>query len=428
MPTLLRRRKRTEEADNQPVIEQEQKSRPQTPRDLFLLVPADGGLSFRLFTFSGPSAAAAHLATLGIQPGSKPGYVAFRALNAAVLPGGDDPLEAVVLISDADRPGIVDLYSFIDMDSANTFVQQEAERGLDMAYVAVHWAAPVDLTLVDEAFTHTEEEEQPVVPAFTVPIPPRPNGATPAPAPAPVAAAAATPPAAPETARKRQPAKQPAKAAPDTRVRVPVTSAGAVFEPAPPAPKAAAGTERNSATGLLADIQAWGGWDGLAPLLINAALTNQTTYEEFERDPFAGGRARLIVALAAIAAAFGAMNGGLTSVMAHLPFFVLGWGAFVYTVYAVGTGAFPGHRDERTFRRLSLGLALATAPALLLVLGVVPTFGPLFVLGAYVWILLTTTAAIGLPLELNRDLSLIVATVGCLALFTVSQVVPLVLF
>jgi hypothetical protein len=62
------------------------------------------------------------------------------------------------------------------------------------------------------------------------------------------------------------------------------------------------------------------------------------------------------------------------------------------------------------------------------VLGVVPTFGPLFVLGAYVWILLTTTAAIGLPLELNRDLSLIVATVGCLALFTVSQVVPLVLF
>ncbi|HET8943315.1 MAG TPA: hypothetical protein VFO59_00900, partial [Dehalococcoidia bacterium] len=173
----------------------------QTPRDLFLLVPADGGLSFRLFTFSGPSAAAAHLATLGIQPGSKPGYVAFRALNAAVLPGGDDPLEAVVLISDADRPGIVDLYSFIDMDSANTFVQQEAERGLDMAYVAVHWAAPVDLTLVDEAFTHTEEEEQPAVPAFAVPIPPRPNGATPAPAPAPVAAAAATPPAAPETAR-----------------------------------------------------------------------------------------------------------------------------------------------------------------------------------------------------------------------------------
>jgi len=46
---------------------------------------------------------------------------------------------------------------------------------------------------------------------------------------------------------------------------------------------------------------------------------------------------------------------------------------------------------------------------------------------APVTLLTTTSKAIAVPLELNRDSSIIVATVGCLVLFTVSQVAPLVL-
>jgi hypothetical protein len=78
-------------------------------------------------------------------------------------------------------------------------------------------------------------------------------------------------------------------------------------------------------------------------------------------------------------------------------------------------------------QRLVQTLGLAMSPALLLVLGIVPTFGPLFVLGAYKWVLVAATTAIATTLELNRDSSIIVATVGCLVMFTVSQVAPLVL-
>jgi len=111
----------------------------------------------------------------------------------------------------------------------------------------------------------------------------------------------------------------------------------------------------------------------------------------------------------------------------HLPAFALGWCAFAFTVYSIGTQAFPGQRGKDTFQRLVRALALATTPALLVVLGVVPTYGPLFVLGAYIWVLLTATTAISAPLELNKDSSIIVATVGCMVLFTVSQIAPILI-
>jgi len=149
--------------------------------------------------------------------------------------------------------------------------------------------------------------------------------------------------------------------------------------------------------------------------------------EEFDRDPFAAGRGRLIVAMAAIAAVIGAANSGFTGALVHLPAFALGWCAFAFTVYSIGTQAFPGQRGKDTFQRLVRGLALATTPALLVVLGVVPTYGPLFVLGAYIWVLLTATTAISAPLELNKDSSIIVATVGCMVLFTVSQIAPILI-
>jgi hypothetical protein len=178
---------------------------------------------------------------------------------------------------------------------------------------------------------------------------------------------------------------------------------------------------------VLAQVQAWGGWDGLAPTVIKAALLNEQAYEEFDRDRHALGRGRLVLALAVIAAGIGAAGSGLTAVIVHLPAFALGWAAFVFAVYSIGTQAFPGRRGEDTLPRLIRSLGLATAPALLLVLGAVPTYGPLFVLAAYMWLLATTATAIAVSLELNRDSSIIVATVGCLVLFTVSQVAPLVL-
>jgi hypothetical protein len=410
MPTLLlpwKRSQRERPADGDAHLEtnQEKRAGPPEPRDLLLLIPADGGLSFRLFAFAGQEAAAAYIARLASPIDSKPRHVAFRALHSPVVPEGTTgPLEAVVLVRDAHRPGIVDLYSFVDMDSANAFLKQDGAHGRDLRHVLVYWAAPVQLALPDRPIAPPVDAAEQAPAPISIPLPPR--------------VAAATP-------RRRQPART-SKPAADTRVRVHVNSAGAVFEPdepvTPPEPP-----QTPAGTGVLAQIQAWGGWDRLAPLLVRAALANPVTYEEFDRDPFAAGRGRLIVALAAIAAVIGAANSGVTGALVHLPAFALGWCAFAFTVYSIGTQAFPGQRGKDTFQRLVRALALATTPALLVVLGVVPTYGPLFVLGAYIWVLLTATTAISAPLGLNKDSSIIVATVGCMVLFTVSQIAPILI-
>lgn len=443
MPALLRKLKRAQPADNGADLDHEPKQQaPTEPLDLFLLIPADGGLSFRLFAFTGPGPAAAHLKRMGLPLNAKPGHVAFRTLHSpANLNGAAESLEVVVLIRDLERPGTVELYSFVDMEAASSFVRQEGGERIELGTVLMYWAAPVDLTPEDLASAPPDEDGNTVpVSTVSIPLPPRPQPVATAAVTSTVPPASTVPPEAaephettvpPATPPKPQKTRQRDKTE-DTRVRVPVSSAGPVFqfEPAAPATSSAPAPakQKQPRTGVLAEIQAWGGWDGLAPLMIKAALANMVTYDQFERDPFATGRAKLIIGLAAFAAMIGAMNSGLESAVLHLPAFALGWGAFVYTAYAMGTQAFPGERGKGVFRRLALCLALATTPALLLVLGAVPTYGPLFVLGAYIWVLLATTTAVSSVLALNRDLSLIVATVGCLALFTVSQVIPLVLF
>jgi hypothetical protein len=114
---------------------------------LFVLTPTEGGLSFRLFAFAGEQEAAAYAARFVTPVGPSRRHITFKALHSPVPPGEDhEPSEAVVLIRDMERPGIVNLYSFVDMGAANSYVRQEAALGLDLRNVLMYWAAPVDLT------------------------------------------------------------------------------------------------------------------------------------------------------------------------------------------------------------------------------------------------------------------------------------------
>ncbi len=409
MPTLLRpwkRPTREEPPDQDAHLEltRQKQAGPLEAQDLLLLIPTDGGLSFRLFRFPGKAAAAAFLAKLASSIDPYPRHIAFRALHSRTPGSENEATEAVVLIRDAQRPGIVDLYSFVDMESADAYVRQEAAEMLDLSLVLMYWAQPVKLVLPDQTTAQRLEMPEPAVAAISLPLPPRPV----------------------QPSVHRTVAACPTEPVADSRVRVKVTPPGAILEAA--TPQADANIRPPSVwSGLVAQIQAWGGWDGLAPLLAKAALLNENVYHDFDEDPYATGRGRLVLGLALLAAAIGAAGSGPASMLVHVPAFALGWAAFALTVYTMGTQAFPGRRSPETLPKLVRVLGLATAPALLLVMGVVPVYGPLFVLAAYIWLLLTTATAVAGPLELNRDSSLILATVGCLVLFTVSQVAPLLL-
>jgi len=356
---------------------------------LFLLVKAEGGLSYRLSKFADVEAANEHLRRHALE--AQGGFIAFWGLHDPEPPlpdGAQGEVEAVVLVRDPLRAGYAQLYSFVDMETAQAFVRQEARAGLDQSLIMVYWAATVVLeppSLLDTAPTPNPE-----------PQPTGPMLLRPAAAAAGISRSVAC---APTTWRPE------AKAA----TREEATGAGQSTEP-----------------GFLARMQAWPGWDGLAPLLARAVLLDETVYEDFQRDPYAAGRAKLILGMALTAATVGAAGTGLASAVAHIPAAILGWIAYVVAVYFVGTQVFPGDRGERVLARMLPALGLATAPAMLLALGAAPVYGPLFVLVANVWIMLTTTTALTPALGLDRQSALVTATVACLAMFAIAQVLPVV--
>lgn len=391
MPTLLRPWKRPRpEEPQQPHADPEPQAqtRPEGDR-FFLLTKEKGGLSYHLSRFADEEAANDHLRRHALE--AQGGFIAFWGLHdpEAPLPeSAEGKVEPVVLIRDPLRAGSVQLYSFIDMTTAQAFVRSEVKAGLDPGLVMVYWAATVGLeapSLLDAP-----------------PLAPEPRPAAPMvlrPATAGAAAGVGRAPAcAPDTWRTE------AKAAPRG--------------------ERAAG--RRTSPGLLARMQVWPGWDGLGPMLARAVFLNEEVYENLRRDPYAAGRARLVLGTALTAAAVGAAGTGMASVVAHVPAAVLGWIAYVFTVYFVGTRVFPGGRDEGVLRRMLPALGLATAPAMLLALGAVPVYGPMFVITANIWVMLTTTAAITPVLGLDRQSALVTATVACLVMFAIAQVLPVV--
>ncbi|MDO8615463.1 MAG: hypothetical protein Q7T33_06960 [Dehalococcoidia bacterium] len=136
----LFRRKRGEGRDGPPPAD-----RPQEPGSpLIVLMPhAAGPAAFQIETFPNAVQAELHLVDR-FRGQAEEGVIAFWALawQPDSLPG-DARAEPLVIIHEAARPGVVYPFSFVDMDTAMSFLRQECERGLDQGLVRVYWAVTV---------------------------------------------------------------------------------------------------------------------------------------------------------------------------------------------------------------------------------------------------------------------------------------------
>ena len=512
---------------------------------LLVLIPSEGGLYFRLQAFLSVESATAYIEHHF--PAQADRIVAFWALHRPYGPQGLDstgePLEAVVMVRDIDRPGVVRLSSFVDMQSANAFVRAEAMRGLNLRLVLIFWAAPVRLLPrheplaeeLPEAATYWQppaddwtpqpqpqqsgwtraSEPQPQPAPVAPPAPPRPAAprtrpqrpaptppvtrvdqplppffaseavepAPPAPPPTPVEQSAPPPPQPmasppPQTAPPAQyaapPAQQPtwapnvppaaararrASTPPQQPVRAAQPVPPPVAQPVPPPvaqvvlppvgratvapvaqptaaakakkaaqPKPAAKqTPADSKPGIIDRIRAWPAWDGLAPRMVQASLLRWQVYEEIEKDPYASGRAKLVIGAAAVAAGIGGFWAGPAGMLLHTVFALGGWAAYIGLIWAMGTMIFAGRRSPGNNQRLFQALGLASAPGLLLVFGAFPIYGPLLTLAVLIWVLITSVVAIEPILELDRESSAIVAAVSWFGLFAIAMVLPAVL-
>ena len=115
------------------------------PHMIMLAADASGLASFKLYTFS-DSDGAVEFIQRSFGGRSDTGLIAFWAMTEQ--PAVQDvgiTIEAMVLIRDDIRPEVVYPFSFLDIATAQSFVQYEMKRGLDPNNVLLYWAVPVQL-------------------------------------------------------------------------------------------------------------------------------------------------------------------------------------------------------------------------------------------------------------------------------------------
>ena len=163
----------------------------------------------------------------------------------------------------------------------------------------------------------------------------------------------------------------------------------------------------------------------LTERMLGAAKLDAATYEEVEADATATGQALLVVVLANLAAGVAALRdvgvGGLVLITVVA---LVGWYAWAFVIYFVGTRFLPGPRTQADLGQLLRTLGFAAAPGLIRVLGIVPGLNWLVSLVAALWMLVAMVVAVRQALDYEGTGR---AVAVCLIGFAVYIVVAIVL-
>lgn len=144
-----------------------------------------------------------------------------------------------------------------------------------------------------------------------------------------------------------------------------------------------------------------------------AALLDVDTYEDVEADTTATGEAAGVIALVAVATAIGASGNGMMAIFGGLASAVVGWLVWAGITYIIGDKMLGG---TATWGELLRTLGFAQAPALLLVLGVIPGFRLITALVVGVWTLITGIIAIRQALDFSTGKAVLTALMGVIVL------------
>ena len=114
-----------------------------SPPLICLVNDASGRASFKTHVFA-DSESATDFVQYWFPNQTEGGMIAFWALTYEPLdPSLDTPAEPLVMVRDLRRDGVVYLFSFTDIDSAQAFLQDEVQHGTDLGSMMLYWAVPV---------------------------------------------------------------------------------------------------------------------------------------------------------------------------------------------------------------------------------------------------------------------------------------------
>ncbi len=159
--------------------------------------------------------------------------------------------------------------------------------------------------------------------------------------------------------------------------------------------------------------------------MIRAAKLDVSLYEEVEADTGATSQALKVVLLSSVAAGIGSLfyvgfSGLVFSVLAA----VIGWFLWALTTYFVGTRLLPEPQTKADLGELLRTTGFAQAPGIIRVAGIVPFFGMLVNLVAFVWMLVAMVIAVRQALDYSSTgRAVAVCVIGAIAYIMVTTLV-----
>jgi hypothetical protein len=140
-----------------------------------------------------------------------------------------------------------------------------------------------------------------------------------------------------------------------------------------------------------------------------AAMLDIATYEEVEADTSATGQAAVVVAVAAVCAAIGAIGHEEFRPLGTLVSTLAGWLIWSGVTYVIGDKIFHG---TATWGELLRTLGFAKTPYLFLIFGIIPVFGYLVWVAVAAWILIAGIIAIRQALDFSTQRALLTALIA----------------
>ena len=112
------------------------------PQLMVLVNDASGRASFKTHVFD-DAESATEWVRYWFPMETEDGLTAFWAMTERPEGGHDGAAEPLVMIRDTSRDGVVYLFSFVDIDSAQAFLRDEVERGTQLDTMFLYWAVQV---------------------------------------------------------------------------------------------------------------------------------------------------------------------------------------------------------------------------------------------------------------------------------------------
>jgi hypothetical protein len=158
--------------------------------------------------------------------------------------------------------------------------------------------------------------------------------------------------------------------------------------------------------------------------MIGAAKLDVATYEEVERDQSATTQAFIVVVLAAIAGGIGSLgDNGFAGFIGGILIAIVGWAAFSYIVFFVGTRFLATTQTEADAGQLLRTIGFASSILIVSVVGFIPILGPIVSFVAFIWFIVAAVVAVRQALEMSTGRAILTSVIAGIGYIIVAAII-----